>query len=381
MKSFKNYIKNRKIEEAQLSGKPKTKLVADYDGPIENKPDQGKNSTPYKHANSSEKPKKGENGFGNMGCKSLVYEPDLKGGNSKLTSLGKEVGKDWKKVKSEAWFEKTSKMNNGEFIKFMNECSCESTKNLPTITAQHAGKFHPYPPEVINYLAALGNKNPKIIDDLVHEVKRSGGLNNLVKALFDHQESYDKFTELLNDEGDGPKRCRSFAKSMNGLYKNEAVGPPIGMDDEELNFDAQDDESDYPPDGDDEGIALDDEMSDDDENMHHNMEDEDDFSDEDMDSMEDEDDMDNMDDEGDDGSMEDDFSDEDMDSMEDGEDMDNMGNEEDFDDNKDDFGNDLNTDDKFKFDKRIQKESFKHKNLMNTISNFEPIMKSIRRKE
>ena len=228
MKSFKDYIGNRKIIEAETGmavEKPKVKLVADYDGPTATAPDQGKNSVSYKPANAASDPNKGkdENGFANLGGKNLVYTPDTKGGDSKTTALGTTLKDNWPKLKSESWFEKTKKMDKGQFMKFVNESNEYNNQELPTINGEH-----PFPPEAIRYVAALSTKTPATLNNLVHEMKRAGNLGGLLKALLEHPESYEEITKLLSESDEGPKRCRQLNKAM-----IESVGPPMGMGDED----------------------------------------------------------------------------------------------------------------------------------------------------
>lgn len=284
MKSFKDYVGSRKITEAEMTTeKPKVKLVADYDGPTATAPDQGKNPVSYKPANAALDPNKGkdETGFANLGGKNLVYNPDTKAGDSKSTALGTQLKDNWPKLKSESWFEKTKKMNRNEFVKFVNECNCSSVKEeeLPTITATSTGAIRPFPPEAIRYVTALSTKNPKMLENLVHEMKRAGNLGALLQALLEHPESYENLTYLLGDEKDGPKRCRLLARSM-----NEHVGPPMG----DMGHDDEDDREEDPTHKDDQDDDSD--MSDD----HH---DDDDEHDDDHDDNDDDDDTDSSDDE------------------------------------------------------------------------------------
>lgn len=285
LKSFKNYIENRQkgpgAKNEYINGngklveKPKVKLVADYDGPDDKAPpksDGGKGTpAPYKPANAAEKGKKGESGFADQGDSKLVYNPDLKGGDSKMTALGKELGSDWPKTKTESFIEKTRKMNSITFAQhILDECNCGNWENLPTVTAFESGAFHPHPVEAIRYVAALASRNDKLLSNLVFEMKRTGDLTRLLGTLLEHPEAYASLTQLF--EGDaGSKRAKFFVRALNAQV-DEAVGPPLGlngdMDDEEEGGDMPPPEGDEempPEDGEGEEPPMDDEESMDDE--------------------------------------------------------------------------------------------------------------------
>jgi hypothetical protein len=307
----KNKIKEYVDDQGKLVEKPEVKKVADYEGPDAKTPPD-KKAAPYKPANDNVKSPTVDvekNGLGEMGDKNLKYEPN--------TDYKQDVIKSsWNKT--ESFLNKTKYMSISEFTKYMlDECGCGAVKDddLPYVTAYTTGKFQPHPPEAIKYVVVLANKNNNILDNMVHEMKSSGMLGRVLKALLENPETYDELTSLLGDTSEGPARCKLFAKSMNSSLENflkdqksmyESVSSPVGfdMDDEDM-----------------EDEDMEDDM--DDEDMEDDMEDEDmedDMDDEDMeDDMDDEDMEDDMDDED----MEDDMDDEDMED-----DMDDLENKE-----------------------------------------------------
>lgn len=300
--SFKDYIKNRQISEAEMEvvKNPKVKLVADYDGPTATAPDQGKSSVSYAPANKPMDPNKGkdENGFADLGAKDLIYNPVTKGGDSKTTALGTTVkdkealGGDgtekknnFPKMKSEAWFNKTKKMTTQDFIK---ECIVNvNSEGMPRLSVNEDGQA--FPAEVIRYVSRLSQQNSKNVTNLVHQMKRDGNLNKLIEAILEHPESLEVIGNLLSES---EVKCRMLA---NNMY-DEAVGPPLGMhngdddfssklkgqdddhhdnDDDDNHSDDDDDNEPHDEFGDDDDDDHSDDDDDDDDNPHDHDDDDD----------------------------------------------------------------------------------------------------------
>ena len=256
-KNWKEYFDDR----GNMVEKPKVEKIADYNGPDSKSPVAGdgqkvlgdKNAqpiakaakvgqpAPYKSANGNEKPVASkEKGLAGTGDQTLVYEPetDIKGGEN--MPGGKTVANAWPKTKTEQFLQKTQKMGMNEFAKYVLEgytLTEEEEADLPTVTAYTAGKFHPHPPEVIRYITALVKNNSKILEALVHELKNSGCMGDLLKTSLSHPEANDELAGLLGDEQDGPMYAGGLARAMDGKYKKfmtdqeemyESVGPPFG---------------------------------------------------------------------------------------------------------------------------------------------------------
>lgn len=294
-KKWSEYIN----EKGKTIEKPEVKKIADYDGPQETSPAPAKapkslekdmeppkaagKPAPYKNAAKAPKPKKQEPGLAEKGDQKLVYEPDTS--HTLPNPMGKE-GKcmnHWPKspkTKTEQFIDKTSKMTTAEFVNYMTNEVAVDAEEIPMVTAYTAGRFHPHPPEAISYIASLATKNDRIMDSLVHEIKRQGGLKKMLEVLMDHPESFDGLTDLLGDEEAGPGRCNAMARSMDNVVSKfqadqddmyESVAPPFGTDDESGEDDTE--PSDDSPEGEEVGEdAQGDENQQDDENIGNDEE-------------------------------------------------------------------------------------------------------------
>lgn len=252
---FQEYLTAKKT----LVKTPKTEVVPDYPGPDGKTPPTekgGKKAAPYKAAGSDKGSQKCEKGLADKGS-IAPYKPKLEEKPKTLPTFPKG--------KTESFLNTTKDMSLSEFTAFMlNECGCTTMEEegLPTVTSYVAGKFHPHPPEVIKYISALSEKNERILENLIHELKRSGLLGKALKNMLSHNESYDELTRLLGEESDGQNRARAFARSMNENYSKfleehnslfEHVGPPMGEEDEEdPDEEEEEDSEDVPSDDSDE---------------------------------------------------------------------------------------------------------------------------------
>jgi len=169
---------------------------------------------PYVGPGSS-KPAKVESGFGDKG--DTKYEPDTKPGNSPFIPGGKAV-KDYAS-KTEQFLNQTRDLSISDFAKFMLKEGM-----------------------VVNDLGSIIQNNPKVLESLVHDLKRRGLLAQLVKII-------------------------------------EAVGPPIGIDDEEDLEDDEDALEDDEEDLEDDGLEDDEEDLEDDEDGLEDDEEDDEYAD------------------------------------------------------------------------------------------------------
>ena len=255
----------------KLVEKPKVADVADYDGPNDTKPPKAvtsgkgweaphaepadKEVSPYRSPIGSKPGANSEKGFGELGDQDLIYKPDT--AKAKLP-----------KTKTEQFMDKTKGMSLGEFTHYVLEQQPHDDENLPTVTAYQTGAIRPYPAETIRYVVALTEKSDRIMQNLIHEVRRSGQLKNLLTAIMDYPETYQELAGLLEGK-DGMKRAQFLARAIRQM--TEAVGPPMGFDDEgEEDFnpgEVGDDEGDEREGDEDLGSELGDEgMGDEDEN-------------------------------------------------------------------------------------------------------------------
>lgn len=320
LKTWKEYLD----QNGKLVEKPVVSTVADYKGKNPASPDPSaadpnglvkytQHTVPYSAPGKDSGLPKQKGGLADEGDKNLVYKP----GETK--NKQKELPTWPKTTTTEQFINETKNMSMSEFIKHMKqECtiagiSVGSEESIPTVTAYTSGGFHPYPPEAINYVVYLANKNERILENLIQEIKRQGCLGKIIKSIMNINESYDELVSLMDDEEEGPKRCNGLIRAMDDSYNGyiktnselfeESVGAPIGFDDDE-------DDDDLDIDDRDEISDLDD-MED--------TEDEDNI--EDIDDMEDIDDLDDMDELGDIDDMEDENDMEDIDDLDDMEDM------------------------------------------------------------
>lgn len=205
--------------------------------------------TPYKTPTSPEKPKAEKGGFADKGS-IPVYNPNMKQGGSKNIPGGTEV-EGWK-TKTEAFLDQTKGMSQAEFTRYMiKECGCDMADDdsLPFVTSYSPGKFHPHPPEAIKYVVVLANKNDRVLESLLQELKKGGGLPKLMRSLVDdHPESLSALTDLFDDDEGGERRVSALVRAMSdgrekflsGQY-DEAVGPPFGLEDEEMDHEDSED--------------------------------------------------------------------------------------------------------------------------------------------
>ena len=230
----REYIDNNK----KLVEKPK-ELDCDYDGPEDKAPVKTSGAVespaPYKPANAAEKAKPAEKGLADLGNKNFVYNPDTKGGNSKLYPGGTEVKGDWS-TKTESFIRKTSRLSPSEFAKFMLKESVQIDINEMPFLASYEGnlKIKPHPSDVARYVANISKLDSRITEQFIHEIKRTGQFRSLLESILLHPEAYEELASLFeNDEGE--KRSRLFAKALVKSHKRmeEAVGPPMGLDQED----------------------------------------------------------------------------------------------------------------------------------------------------
>ena len=274
-KSWNEYLDER----GKMVEKPEVDKVADYDGktpvapekvkPLKNpdgKEQAGKQvgtPAPYAPANNKQKnPNKTTTGMADEGDKKLIYKPKIDQDTAdaaKGTVVSNYPNKTGKS-KTENFLDATAGMNMAEFTKYMvEECGCGSVDSeaLPTVTAFKVGKFQPFPPEVIRYLAALAKDNDQVLENLIFELKRNGVFEKLVGQSMDHPEFYDHVVKLMGDDEDGESRSRSLVGAMDDHYQDfkksqedmyESVAPPFGDNEENDGEDKEQDDEGQPKD-------------------------------------------------------------------------------------------------------------------------------------
>lgn len=183
--------------------KPTVSVNGDYSPPSADSPEKGEpqksvdgvigpkvdNPKPYM-AKDEKNPKSDE--LASAGDKSLVYEPETN------TSKGHEI-----KLKNSKFVKENSSLKGFEYSrKLMEEGSGYS---LYMIEA-----------------AATACGNDRAMENFVHEVYRQGGLWELLERVLSYDVAFQGLAKINED-------------SNNKVLKkiNEAIGPPIGLDDEE----------------------------------------------------------------------------------------------------------------------------------------------------
>ena len=253
------------------------KAIADYEGKESLSPptEKGK-ASPYKPAKEFKNPNKTEKGLADSGDSDLVYEP-----KTKLAK--KELGHY---PKSE------NKLSPAKFVEKMSKIASLKSENanLPKLSSNN-----PHPSEVINFLTECAKSNVKVVENLIHDAKRSGLLYSILECAVSIPETYEILLDILKEN---KKVTNKFSKLM------EEVAPPMEFDDETDDFSDDEDNSDN--------------------HMNH------DDMDDDHDDMGDEDHMsDDHDDMGDEDQDHDDMGDEHGDMGDEDQDQDHMGNDHD----------------------------------------------------
>jgi hypothetical protein len=178
----------------KLVEKPATEIVADYKGAQVNAPEKGK---PYKNGKDVTVPSIGK-GLADEGPKDLVYNPNLKGGNSDNIPGGTNV---------KSFLDETRNMSTEEFARHMK------------------GKIGFDAIKSVKDLVKLSETNKSLFFNLAYEVKRNGKLSDLLEALLGIPETYKTIAQLVKEDA-----TESRVKYLYNAI-NEAVAPPIGMDD------------------------------------------------------------------------------------------------------------------------------------------------------
>jgi hypothetical protein len=218
---FQEYLDRNK----KVSNSAPVKKIADYEGPIDNKPPKekkhknsggdapGGGGHPYKAGSDGKDPNKGKlnDGFAGKGDSKLKYTPD--------TDLPKDVAsggskvKTWPKTKTQEWVDRTRGMSLAEFTKAIRD---EALKGLEECGCQKA------PDKNIKDTVNLCKCNKKNIGAFVREMKRNGLFGKLALEMVQHPETF-KVLALAMEKDES--YARKLVKAI-----NEMVAPPMGDD-------------------------------------------------------------------------------------------------------------------------------------------------------
>ena len=237
-------------DKGNVVEKPPVELVPGYNGNIPDAPEKIKgmdtSPKPYKNGKDGTVPNIGK-GLADEGPQDLVYTPNAKKGNSPNIPGGTEV---------KSFLDETRDMSTEEFARHMK------------------GKIGFDAVKSVKDLVKLSESNKNLFFNLAYEVKRNGKLSDLLEALLGIPETYSTIAQLIKEDiSEG--RVKYLYNAI-----NEAVAPPVGMDDtddgeEHPHDDEQDDHDDD---------EMDVEHPDDSEDHTDNEIDDEDYNDEDMDS-------------------------------------------------------------------------------------------------
>jgi len=201
-------------EKGKLVEKPPVELVPGYKGTVAAAPEKVKGMDgapkPYKNGKDGTVPSIGK-GLADEGPKDLVYNPNTKMGNSPNIPGGTEV---------KSFLDETKHMTTEEFARHM-----KSKTGFDAIKS-------------IKDLVKLAETNKNLFFNLAYEVKRNGKLADLLEALLGIPETYPTIAKLVKED--------TTEGRVKYLYNaiNEAVAPPVGMDDTDDGEEHEDGEED-----------------------------------------------------------------------------------------------------------------------------------------
>lgn len=196
----------------------------DYDGPLSVKPPQeptkGKSDKPLPYKAGGEIAKgvawtadKQEKGLGWEATPGMTPETSPLG--KKVEDKSKQIPKSKKKLTTEEFIATTKDMSNKEFANYILE---QSDTALTTVSDLFGNEFTPDPTQTIQYVTGLMLGNPLYMERFVRELKRRGGMNNLVAELLEHNDSYKSLAENFEESEYGIDRCSKFARTLNDHY-------------------------------------------------------------------------------------------------------------------------------------------------------------------
>jgi hypothetical protein len=212
-KKFSDYISEQKIQ-AGLPGKTDKPIVktgkfikpADYYAPGAKK-DHG-----LMTADDNRGIPLGEKGSPGMTPKVAQPLGTKPAGAPKSIKHGKN--KASKKMKNEVFLNKTAKLSDSDFTKMMLE---SNSVPKPKIHDLQGNKYTPEPAETVRYVVNLMLKNETYMGRVVRELKRAGGLTQLVNEIFTHPETYQIIAEAASTNARINRKL------------TEAVAEPRGM--------------------------------------------------------------------------------------------------------------------------------------------------------
>lgn len=170
-----------------------------------------KNPTPYSAAGSSYGKNRKEDGFGKLGDKNLIFEPNtIEEDEDYFSFPGETTSSVWTMDK---FIDQTKNMPIKEFIECIkNEFVVKEMSGIPRVYAYQEGNILPDPIQTVKYLAFLANANKKILESFVLEMKRNGSIDKLFESTLQHMEVTSPPAGKDEDEVKLPKKKKKEPK-------------------------------------------------------------------------------------------------------------------------------------------------------------------------
>jgi hypothetical protein len=139
-------------------------------------------------------------------------------------SVKHSKGGMYKKMKNEAFLNKTAKLSDSDFTKMMLE---SNSVPKPKIHDLQGNKYTPEPAETLRYVVNLMLKNETYMGRVIREVKRAGGLTQLVNEIFAHPETYKIITEAASLDARISRKLLEAVAEPRGM-SGDGGGSPAG---------------------------------------------------------------------------------------------------------------------------------------------------------
>lgn len=134
---------------------------------------------------------------------------------SEPLSLSKDTSEKvkFKKLTAEEFRIKTRDMNDAEFAKFILES--HGPVEISTVTDLFGNEFTPDPLQSIEYVCGLMLGNPVYMERFIREIKRHGGLQEMMRELMEHNDTFETMIGHMEEPIHGMEHIGKFAKVLN----------------------------------------------------------------------------------------------------------------------------------------------------------------------
>jgi hypothetical protein len=237
-KNFKQYLEERKDNPHGIISDNKGFANRDYDGDLSLKPRPQSHPTEYYASNANKNPglmtadgsDRGKP-LGDLASTGMTPKNSAPLGQKPVDKTKKCGGKKKKKLptkkamKVEHFLEKTSKMSDVQFTKYL----LEDVKKVPTpeVRDLYGRKYVPEPAQTMKYVAHLMLTNENMMRRMVRELKRNNGLNLLIAEVLSQPETYDCLNEAARG-GFGKMIEQKISMFFEGVSPPRASGGSPG---------------------------------------------------------------------------------------------------------------------------------------------------------